>query len=50
MEVSSHAIDQYRNKDINFEIAAFTNITPEHLIIMGLLKITKIQRLSYFNH
>ena len=31
MEVSSHALDQYRVTDIEFNIAAFTNITPEHL-------------------
>tara|TARA_B100000900_G_scaffold294161_1_gene252965 strand:+ start:776 stop:2227 length:1452 start_codon:yes stop_codon:yes gene_type:complete len=31
MEVSSHALDQYRVADIDFNIAAFTNITPEHL-------------------
>ncbi len=31
MEVSSHALDQYRVKDIKFNIAVFTNLTPEHL-------------------
>ena len=31
MEVSSHALDQYRVADVDFNIAAFTNITPEHL-------------------
>jgi len=31
MEVSSHALDQYRVADINFNIAVFTNLTPEHL-------------------
>ena len=31
MEVSSHALDQNRVADINFKIAAFTNLSPEHL-------------------
>ena len=31
MEVSSHALDQNRVADIDFKIAAFTNLTPEHL-------------------
>ena len=31
MEVSSHALDQDRVADINFDVAAFTNLTPEHL-------------------
>tara|TARA_Y100001970_G_scaffold109518_1_gene136792 strand:- start:1509 stop:2975 length:1467 start_codon:yes stop_codon:yes gene_type:complete len=31
MEVSSHALDQYRVADICFNFAVFTNITPEHL-------------------
>ena len=31
MEVSSHALDQYRVADIKFDIAVFTNLTPEHL-------------------
>ena len=31
MEVSSHALDQYRVADIEFNVALFTNLTPEHL-------------------
>ncbi len=31
MEVSSHSLDQYRVADIQFDIAVFTNLTPEHL-------------------
>jgi len=31
MEVSSHALDQYRVADVNFNIGVFTNLTPEHL-------------------
>ena len=31
MEVSSHSLDQYRVRDIKFDIAAFTNLSHEHL-------------------
>ena len=31
MEVSSHALDQYRVADIEFNIGVFTNLSPEHL-------------------
>ncbi len=31
MEVSSHAIDLHRVADIQFDLAIFTNLTPEHL-------------------
>ncbi|GIW23364.1 MAG: UDP-N-acetylmuramoyl-L-alanyl-D-glutamate--2,6-diaminopimelate ligase [Candidatus Sericytochromatia bacterium] len=31
MEVSSHALDQYRVSSINYDIAVFTNITQDHL-------------------
>ena len=31
MEVTSHALDQGRVDHINFDVAVFTNLTPEHL-------------------
>jgi len=31
MEVSSHAIDQMRVADVEFDMGAFTNFSPEHL-------------------
>jgi len=31
MEVSSHALEQYRVADIDFNYGVFTNLTPEHL-------------------
>ncbi len=31
MEVSSHAIHQYRVADVEFDLTVFTNLSPEHL-------------------
>lgn len=31
MEVSSHALDQLRVADVEFDMGAFTNLSPEHL-------------------
>ncbi len=31
MEVSSHALDQYRASNLPFEVAVFTNLTQDHL-------------------
>ncbi|MDT8421657.1 MAG: UDP-N-acetylmuramoyl-L-alanyl-D-glutamate--2,6-diaminopimelate ligase [Desulfuromonadales bacterium] len=35
LEVSSHALEQHRADGINFDVAVFTNLTPEHLDYHG---------------
>ncbi len=38
MEVSSHGIDQHRIDSMRFEIAVFTNLSPEHLDYHGTME------------
>lgn len=38
MEVSSHALDQFRVADVNFNVGVFTNLTPEHLDYHGTIE------------
>jgi len=38
MEVSSHAIHQYRVADVEFDITVFTNLSPEHLDYHGTME------------
>jgi UDP-N-acetylmuramoyl-L-alanyl-D-glutamate--2,6-diaminopimelate ligase len=38
MEVSSHALDQRRVDGVRFAVAAFTNLSPEHLDLHGDLE------------
>tara|TARA_B100001123_G_C15323760_1_gene1028812 strand:+ start:1132 stop:2577 length:1446 start_codon:yes stop_codon:yes gene_type:complete len=38
MEVSSHALDQYRVSDVHFNMAIFTNLTREHLDYHGTME------------
>jgi UDP-N-acetylmuramoyl-L-alanyl-D-glutamate--2,6-diaminopimelate ligase len=37
MEVSSHALDQHRVRRVAYDVALFTNLTPEHLDYHGTL-------------
>jgi UDP-N-acetylmuramoyl-L-alanyl-D-glutamate--2,6-diaminopimelate ligase len=37
MEVSSHALEQHRVEGLHFDVAVFTNLTPEHLDYHGTM-------------
>lgn len=38
MEVSSHALSQYRVADVQYNVAVFTNLSPEHLDYHGSME------------
>ena len=38
MEVSSHALDQHRVVDVDYNIAVFTNLTRDHLDYHGTME------------
>jgi UDP-N-acetylmuramoyl-L-alanyl-D-glutamate--2,6-diaminopimelate ligase len=38
LEVSSHALEQYRVEGLNFDVAVFTNLTAEHLDYHGSME------------
>ncbi len=42
MEVSSHALDQFRADGVHYSVGVFTNLTPEHLDYHGEME-------AYFN-
>ena len=48
MEVSSHSLDQYRVADVDFDIAVFTNMTPEHLDYHGTIEAYYKSKLRLF--
>ena len=49
MEVSSHAIDQFRVKGLNFDIAVFTNLTHDHLDYHKTFSIYRDIKKSFFD-
>tara|TARA_B100001939_G_scaffold342490_1_gene353706 strand:- start:1595 stop:3049 length:1455 start_codon:yes stop_codon:yes gene_type:complete len=49
MEVSSHAIDQFRVKALNFDIAVFTNLTHDHLDYHKTFSIYRDIKKSFFD-
>ena len=48
MEVSSHSLDQHRVSDVDFDIAVFTNLTPEHLDYHGTMEAYYQSKLRLF--
>ena len=49
MEVSSHAIDQFRITGLNFDIAVFTNLTHDHLDYHKTFSIYRDIKKSFFD-
>ena len=49
MEVSSHALDQFRIKGLNFDIAVFTNLTHDHLDYHKKFSIYRDVKKSFFD-
>ncbi|MFK5983930.1 MAG: UDP-N-acetylmuramoyl-L-alanyl-D-glutamate--2,6-diaminopimelate ligase, partial [Pseudomonadota bacterium] len=48
MEVSSHALHQYRVADVNFDIAIFTNLSRDHLDYHGSMKNYANEKMKLF--
>ena len=48
MEISSHALDLHRVKDVDVDIAIFSNLTPEHLDFHGDMENYFISKLKLF--
>ena len=50
IETSSEGIKQYRHLGINYDVAVFTNLTPEHLEAHGGFENYKKAKLKLFRH
>lgn len=48
IEVTSEGIKQHRHRFINFEVAVFTNLSPEHIESHGSFEKYKQAKLSFF--
>lgn len=49
MEVSSHALDQYRVDGVRFNVGIFTNLTPEHLDYHGTMEAYFASKSRFFS-
>jgi UDP-N-acetylmuramoyl-L-alanyl-D-glutamate--2,6-diaminopimelate ligase len=49
MEVSSHALDQYRVDGVGFDVGIFTNLTPEHLDYHGTMEAYFASKTRFFS-
>lgn len=50
VETSSQGILQYRHKDIAYDVAVFTNLTPEHIEAHGGFENYKRAKIELFRH
>jgi len=50
LEVTSEGIKQFRHKFINFDMAVFTNLTPEHIESHGGFDNYRNEKLKLFNN
>lgn len=48
VEVSSHALVQHRVRGVEFDVAVFTNLTPEHLDFHGSFEAYRAAKASLF--
>jgi UDP-N-acetylmuramoyl-L-alanyl-D-glutamate--2,6-diaminopimelate ligase len=50
VETSSQGVLQHRHRDLNYDVAVFTNLTPEHIEAHGGFEKYKQAKLELFRH
>ena len=50
VETSSQGIVQHRHRDLNYDVAVFTNLTPEHIEAHGSFENYKQAKIDLFRH